>query len=201
MPCVEPQESIRPPADWSRVAILHLKSYHLLIEVTGCSRACSQPLPCVIYHVQGGRSESSCPAGSQTCRKVLRKAQKSPKYVSVCRVQSYPFAPDHEVLETDGEMEQRETASAVVSQQTPQRLLEVHGRLCELLAPCIPSEIIMKGLSRNFCITVMDSWREKWPRWQLTMNIAYSWVVKPFITWKVLWPNSWHYIRSSWRMD
>ncbi|XP_077868030.1 replication factor C subunit 3-like [Saccoglossus kowalevskii] len=40
----------------------------------------------------------------------------------------------------------KETASAIVQQQSPKRLLEVRGRLYELLTHCIPPEVIMKGL-------------------------------------------------------
>ncbi|NXA16328.1 RFC3 factor, partial [Sapayoa aenigma] len=63
-----------------------------------------------------------------------------------CRVQQYPFTADQDIPEMDWEVYLRETANAIVSQQTPQRLLEVRGRLYELLTHCIPPEIIMKGL-------------------------------------------------------
>ncbi|XP_029555301.1 replication factor C subunit 3 [Salmo trutta] len=63
-----------------------------------------------------------------------------------CRVQQYPFSADQDIPETDWEVYLRETANAIVSQQSPQRLLEVRGRLYELLTHCIPPEIIMKGL-------------------------------------------------------
>uniref|UniRef100_A0A2K5SJ27 Replication factor C subunit 3 n=1 Tax=Cebus imitator TaxID=2715852 RepID=A0A2K5SJ27_CEBIM len=52
----------------------------------------------------------------------------------------------HSQRDFKGEVYLRETANAIVSQQTPQRLLEVRGRLYELLTHCIPPEIIMKGL-------------------------------------------------------
>lgn len=58
-----------------------------------------------------------------------------------------------------------------------------------------------RAFSQNFYIIVTDSWKGRWPRWQLTTNIAYNLVAKPFITWKLLWRNSWRFIRSSWRMD
>lgn len=38
----------------------------------------------------------------------------------------------------------RETATLIVEQQTPQRLLEIRARLYELLTHCIPPEIIIK---------------------------------------------------------
>ena len=38
----------------------------------------------------------------------------------------------------------RETANAIVSEQSPKRLLEVRQRLYELLTKCIPPDVIMK---------------------------------------------------------
>uniref|UniRef100_A0A669BGH8 Replication factor C (activator 1) 3 n=1 Tax=Oreochromis niloticus TaxID=8128 RepID=A0A669BGH8_ORENI len=61
----------------------------------------------------------------------------------------YPFSVDQDVPETDWEVYLRETANAIVSQQTPQRLLEVRARLYELLTHCIPPEIIMKCLVKE----------------------------------------------------
>ncbi|KAI4813806.1 hypothetical protein KUCAC02_003032 [Chaenocephalus aceratus] len=58
----------------------------------------------------------------------------------------YPFSADQDVPETDWQVYLRETANAIVSQQSPQRLLEVRARLYELLTHCIPPDIIMKGL-------------------------------------------------------
>lgn len=94
-------------------------------------------------------------------------------HVAVIIFSRYPFSVDQEVPETDWEVYLRETANAIVSQQSPQRcemkrakkegfhgsvnqknhlnptcspcrLLEVRARLYELLTHCIPPEIIMK---------------------------------------------------------
>ncbi|CAG00421.1 unnamed protein product, partial [Tetraodon nigroviridis] len=63
-----------------------------------------------------------------------------------CRVQQYPFSAEQEIPVADWVIYLRETANAIVSQQSPQRLLEVRGRLYELLTHCIPPDVIMKGL-------------------------------------------------------
>jgi len=63
-----------------------------------------------------------------------------------CRVQQYPFMPDQNIPEPDWEVFLRQTASAIIEQQNPKRLLEVRGRLYELMTHCIPPEVIMKGL-------------------------------------------------------
>ncbi|XP_012697803.1 replication factor C subunit 3 [Clupea harengus] len=75
-----------------------------------------------------------------------RNLRKALLMCEACRVQQYPFSADQEIPETDWEVYLRETANAIVSQQSPQRLLEVRARLYELLTHCIPPEVIMRGL-------------------------------------------------------
>ncbi|XP_049599234.1 replication factor C subunit 3 isoform X1 [Syngnathus scovelli] len=78
-----------------------------------------------------------------------RNLRKALLMCEACRAQRYPFSSDQEITEPDWEVFLRETANYIVSQQTPQRLLEVRGRLYELLTHCIPADIIMKGLVRE----------------------------------------------------
>jgi len=40
----------------------------------------------------------------------------------------------------------RETASLIVQQQSPKRVMEVRARIYELMTHCIPSDVILKGL-------------------------------------------------------
>lgn len=63
-----------------------------------------------------------------------------------CRVQQYPFTPDQVIQEADWEVFLKQTASLIIEQQTPKRLLEVRSRLYELLTHCIPPDVIIKGL-------------------------------------------------------
>ncbi|KAK6317598.1 hypothetical protein J4Q44_G00129980 [Coregonus suidteri] len=88
-------------------------------------------------------AELAKPRISEKSGRNLRKAL---LMCEACRVQQYPFSADQDIPETDWEVYLSETANAIVSQQSPQRLLEVRGRLYELLTHCIPPEIIMKGL-------------------------------------------------------
>lgn len=82
----------------------------------------------------------------QISEKSGRNLRKALLMCEACRVQQYPFSVDQEVPQTDWEVYLRETANSIVSQQSPQRLLEVRGRLYELLTHCIPPDVIMKGL-------------------------------------------------------
>jgi len=63
-----------------------------------------------------------------------------------CRVQQYPFTVDQPIQDPDWEIYLKQTATAIIEQQTPRQLLEVRTRLYELLTHCIPPDIIIKGL-------------------------------------------------------
>ncbi|XP_032811165.2 replication factor C subunit 3 [Petromyzon marinus] len=75
-----------------------------------------------------------------------RNLRKALLMCEACKVQQYPFSAEQEIPETDWEVYLRETATAIINQQSPQRLLEVRGRIYELLTHCIPPEVIVKGL-------------------------------------------------------
>ncbi|KAK3873446.1 hypothetical protein Pcinc_021548 [Petrolisthes cinctipes] len=71
-----------------------------------------------------------------------------------CKVHQYPFSPNQEIITPDWEVFLQDTASKVVEEQSPKRLLEVRERIYELLTHCIPPEVIFKGLLREmvkFC--------------------------------------------------
>lgn len=75
-----------------------------------------------------------------------RNLRKALLMCEACRVQQYPFSEDQQIQEADWEVYLKETAQLIVEGQSPKRLLEVRGRLYELLTHCIPADIIMKGL-------------------------------------------------------
>lgn len=132
-----------------------------------CCNSTSKVIPairsrCLGIRVPAPSIEEVCAVLQQTCRKeglslppelARRVAEKSGRNMrkalllcEACRVQQYPFSPDQAVPECDWEIFLRETASLIVEQQSPQRLLEVRSRLYELLTHCIPPEVIIKGL-------------------------------------------------------
>ncbi|XP_071485871.1 replication factor C subunit 3-like [Diadema antillarum] len=83
---------------------------------------------------------------AEKCDRNLRKAILA---CEACKVQQYPLSADQDIPETDWEVFLRETANSIIQQQSPKQLLEVRGRLYELLTHCIPPDVILKGLLKE----------------------------------------------------
>lgn len=67
----------------------------------------------------------------------------------VCRVQQYPFSAEQDIVQPDWEIFLRDTANVIVQEQSPQKLFEVRGRIYELIAHLIPTDVIFKGLLKE----------------------------------------------------
>ncbi|XP_052076106.1 replication factor C subunit 3-like [Mytilus californianus] len=87
---------------------------------------------------------------SELARRIAEKSNRNLRRAilmcEACRVQQQNFTADQEVTEPDWELYLKETAQLIAQQQSPKRLLEVRGRLYELLTHCIPPDVIIKGL-------------------------------------------------------
>jgi len=66
-----------------------------------------------------------------------------------CKVAQYPFSPDQAIVDLDWEVYLKQTAQHIVAEQSPKKLMEVRGRLYELLTHCIPPDVIFVGLLRE----------------------------------------------------
>ncbi len=78
----------------------------------------------------------------EICSNIRLRCRRAILMTQACRVQQYPFTSDQEVAELDWEKYLGETAQQIVLEQTPKKLLEVRGRLYELLTHCIPPDVI-----------------------------------------------------------
>ncbi|KAL5111087.1 Replication factor C subunit 3 [Taenia crassiceps] len=78
-------------------------------------------------------------ASDQNLRRSLLLAE-------VARAQHYPFTCDQTILLPDWQNFVADTASRILSEQSPRRVLEIRGRLYELLAHCVPPEVIFRSL-------------------------------------------------------
>jgi len=65
-----------------------------------------------------------------------------------CRVMAYPFKPTQMVQTSDWELYINQIGAEILAEQSPARLLQVRGRLYELLVNCIPPEIILQNLAK-----------------------------------------------------
>ena len=69
--------------------------------------------------------------------------------LEACRVQQYPFKADQPVQGTDWEVYVQQIAGEMLAEQSPKRLLQIRGRLYELIVNCIPAEVILKRLVKE----------------------------------------------------
>jgi len=72
----------------------------------------------------------------------------------------YPFIVDQKVTEPDWQVYIRNTASMMVSEQSPKVLLEIRNRFYDLLTRSIPCDLIFRGLLKE-CIKNCDDQLKK----------------------------------------
>lgn len=69
-----------------------------------------------------------------------------------CKVQQYPFKADQKVPEPDWQLFIKETASMILSEQSPKKLGEVRQKLYELIIHGVPPDMIFAGLLKELVI-------------------------------------------------
>ncbi|XP_062503150.1 replication factor C subunit 3-like [Corticium candelabrum] len=150
-----------------------MEKYMSTCRLILCCNSTSKVLPavrsrCLGIRVAAPTHEEICRILQQTCKKeglVLpielaktiaekssRNLRKALLMCEAVRVQNPQFTPDQPVQDADWEIYLMETANLIVEQQSPKRLLEVRGRIYELLTHCIPAHIIIKGLLRGLVV-------------------------------------------------
>ncbi|XP_063985262.1 replication factor C subunit 3 [Diachasmimorpha longicaudata] len=84
-----------------------------------------------------------------------RNLRRAVLMLEACKVEQYPFTSDQKITEPDWQLFLRKTATMMVAEQTPRKLLDIRGRLYELLTHAIPCDLIFKGLLQE-CIKNCD---------------------------------------------
>ena len=69
--------------------------------------------------------------------------------LEACKVAKFPFAPDQPIVVPDWQRFLANLALEITREQSPQKLQNCRAQLYELLANCIPPEIILTFLARE----------------------------------------------------
>lgn len=85
--------------------------------------------------------------------------------LETCKVQQYPFAVDQVISPPDWEAYIALVAKEMCTEQSPKQILEVRGQLYELLANCIPPEVIMRNLSGELMKNLDNNMKCEVARW------------------------------------
>ncbi|CDS41048.1 Replication factor C 38 kDa subunit [Echinococcus multilocularis] len=75
-----------------------------------------------------------------------RNLRRSLLLAEVARAQHYPYSCEQTLLLPDWQNFIADTASRILGEQSPRRVLEIRGRLYELLAHCVPPDVVFRGL-------------------------------------------------------
>lgn len=94
-----------------------------------------------------------------------RNLRRAVLMLEACKVQQYPMAPNQVVNIADWERFIGSIANDICKEQTPKSLLAVRSKLYELLTNCIPSDLIIKELTRNIMRKCDDQLKIKIAKW------------------------------------
>ena len=100
----------------------------------------------IITVLQNIAKKENCQLPLELAQRVSEKSNRNVRrailLLEACRVNQYPFTTDQPVIDLDWEIYLKQTAKAILEEQTPRKLLEVRARLYELLTHCIPADVI-----------------------------------------------------------
>lgn len=81
---------------------------------------------------------------SQACERNLRRAV---LMLEACKVHQYPLTDDQPVQLPDWQLYIHALADETLAEQSPRALLKLRGKLYELMANCVPPDLIMRTLT------------------------------------------------------
>eukprot|EP00808_Paulinella_micropora_P001931 g55283.t1 len=94
-----------------------------------------------------------------------RNVRKALLIFEACKVEHYPFAQGQRPRLADWERFVDELGKVICEEQSPARLLLARTKMYELLANCIPPDVIIKALTKALLKRVDDQLRHELVRW------------------------------------
>lgn len=98
-------------------------------------------------------------------QKSQRNLRRAILMLESAKVQQYPFTADQIVRLTDWERFVDELGRIITEEQSPQRLQLARGKMYELLANCIPPDVIIKTLTNVLLKRLDDQIKHQVVRW------------------------------------
>jgi len=103
--------------------------------------------------ITGVAKKEGCNLPPQLATRIAERSSRNLRrailMVEACKVAQYPFTATQPIQELDWEVYLKETAKHIVQEQSPRKLAEVRTRLYELIAHCIPPEVIFVTLQKE----------------------------------------------------
>nr|CCA17291.1 replication factor C subunit 3 putative [Albugo laibachii Nc14] len=103
--------------------------------------------------------------GEKIAQQSDRNLRRALLILETCHVQRYPFAEDQEIQLPAWEEYICTLSKVVLQEQSPAGLMKAREMVYELLANCIPSEIILKVLCRELMIRLDDDLKHELLQW------------------------------------
>eukprot|EP00457_Paulinella_chromatophora_P010889 gb/GEZN01011008.1/.p1 GENE.gb/GEZN01011008.1/~~gb/GEZN01011008.1/.p1 ORF type:complete len:370 (+),score=68.10 gb/GEZN01011008.1/:27-1136(+) len=106
---------------------------------------------------------------AQLCDDITNLSQRNVRRAvlifEACKVEQYPFTPEQKPRLADWERFVEDLGRILCEEQSPARLLLARNKMYELLANCIPADVLIKALSKALLRRVDDQLRHEVIRW------------------------------------
>ncbi|CCI41120.1 unnamed protein product [Albugo candida] len=103
--------------------------------------------------------------GQKIVQRSDRNLRRALLILETCHVQRYPFAEDQEIQLPAWEEYICTLSKVILQEQSPAGLMKAREMIYELLANCIPSEIILKVLCRELMVRLDDDLKHELLQW------------------------------------
>eukprot|EP00892_Ulva_mutabilis_P011935 jgi/Ulvmu1/9113/UM005_0208.1 len=94
-----------------------------------------------------------------------RDMRKALLCLECCKVQQFPFSESQQPRLTDWELYIMEITNDILTEQTPKRLLQVRGKVYELLVNVVPPELIIRQLATELIKKLDDEVKHEVLKW------------------------------------